>query len=42
MEKNLKDPSKSETCDPGIDAILNGTDKCCDSNCKFKPGATCR
>eukprot|EP00794_Sanderia_malayensis_P012069 gene12069-13313_t len=41
VEKNLKDPSKSETCDPGIDAINNGTDKCCDVNCKLKPGAVC-
>jgi len=43
VEKNAKDPSKSEECDPGLDAKLNSslTDKCCDNNCKFKTGASC-
>ena len=44
VEKNVKDPSKSEECDPGLDAKLNSslTDKCCDDNCKLKIGASCR
>eukprot|EP00795_Rhopilema_esculentum_P008684 gene8684-14703_t len=42
VEINKNDPSKSEDCDPGFDAKINDTDKCCSTNCKFKLGATCR
>ena len=39
---NIKDPSKSEKCDPGLDAKQNDTDKCCTSNCQFRGAAVCR
>eukprot|EP00112_Aurelia_sp_Birch-Aquarium-sp1_P006413 Seg1709.3 transcript_id=Seg1709.3/GoldUCD/mRNA.D3Y31 product="ADAM 17-like protease" protein_id=Seg1709.3/GoldUCD/D3Y31 len=41
VEANVKDPSKSERCDPGLDAKLNDTDKCCTSNCQFRGAAVC-